>query len=1707
MLKRQVFRNTTVRHFLFLLLFISSSGLLAAPVNDDPCNATTLVANNNCNYQVFTTVGATASAGVPAPGCANYNGGDIWFQVVVPCTGVLSFDTNFGVLSDAGMALYTGTCSNLTLLACDDNSSANGNMPLIIQSGLASGTIIWVRVWGFGNGTQGNFGICVSIPPPPPPGSSCIAAQPFCTGTSYDFPNLTNNPAGLGGGGIYTCLGSTPDPVFYYMQIDNPGNLSIFMSQEDAAGNGLDIDFCCWGPFPDLASMCGGLTAANNISCSFSPDPTETCQINNAQTGEYYLLLITNFSQDPGFIHFAQSGGSASTTCDIVCNVTASNTGPICPGQSVNLSSTITAPAPPGAIYTWSGPNCFGSNSQNTTAIPPSVPGNYDYTITITNGSGTTCTATTTVVVGGALSGGSATPASTNCPGANDGGITVTPPATGGPFTYTLNPGNVVQINNPVFTNLASGVYSILISNGTCSQTISNINVLAGAAPAATAVATNTSCPTANNGIITITPPAAGGPFVYTLNPGNIVQNNNPVFTGLAPNTYTITFTTAASCNGSIAPNPVIAAGAAPTATAVAVNTSCPGANNGTITVTPPATGGPFIYTLNPGNIVQNNNPVFTGLSPDTYIITFTTALGCNGTVPVNPVVSNGPAPTATAVATNTLCPGVSNGTITITPLATGAPFVYTLNPGNIVQNNNPVYTGLSTGTYTITFTTSQGCSGTVSTNPVISNGPAPTATAVAVNTTCPGADNGTITITPPATGAPFVYTLNPGNIVQNNNPVFTGLAPNTYTITFTTTPGCSGTVPVNPVVNDGPVPTATAVVVNTSCPGADNGTITITPPATGAPFIYTLNPGNIVQNNNPVFTGLAPNTYTITFTTALGCSGAVAVNPVVNDGPAPTATAVITNTLCPGVSDGTITITPPATGGPFAYTLNPGNVVQNNNPVFTGLATGTYTITFTTSQGCSGSVSPNPIINNGAAPTATAVTTNTLCPGVSDGTITITAPATGGPFVYTLNPGNVVQNNNPVFTGLATGTYTITFTTSQGCSGTVSPNPVINNNPAPTAMAAGTMTACPAINNGTVVVTPPASGGPFVYTLNPGNIVQNNNPVFTGLSPNTYAVTFTTATGCSGSVLLNPVVLQGAALAEDAPTITNPPCAFINDGILTIVPSTAGNYTYVLNPGTPGQVTQVNNPTFTGLAPGNYTYSFTNAAGCAYNGNATLTTHAPLSFSVSNTLPLCFGGTNGKIILSASGGLAGYQYALSPFTNYQGGTFNGLSAGNYTFRVKDAAGCTKDTTITLGQPTQLIASAITVAGTCAGNDGQINVTGSNGTPGYTYSIDGINYQTSPNFIVSGGQAPGIPFATISVKDTNGCIATAPVVNVGLIDNMAPLSAGADVTICIGQHTQFQAQADPQATIFTWTTSPDPTLINTLDDSHIKNPTATPLDTTTYVLNAQWGLCSRTDSITVSILHKPIPYAGKDTIVCPDRAIALLHGSATNTSGPVSFEWSDTTNVLTPHGADTYVTPPATEIFYLTVTDNYGCNFSTSTPVTVVVQRPIVAFAGNDTIAVIGQPHQLFATGGVSYEWSPANDLNLSNVQAPLATLDHDQLFHVTVTDIAGCVGSDDVYVQVYPGPAYHIPNAFSPNGDGLNDIFRVIPAGIARTDWFRIFNRFGELVFDTNQWLKGWDGTFKGKKQPVGNYVWILKGVDKNNRIVEMKGTVMLVQ
>jgi gliding motility-associated-like protein len=166
------------------------------------------------------------------------------------------------------------------------------------------------------------------------------------------------------------------------------------------------------------------------------------------------------------------------------------------------------------------------------------------------------------------------------------------------------------------------------------------------------------------------------------------------------------------------------------------------------------------------------------------------------------------------------------------------------------------------------------------------------------------------------------------------------------------------------------------------------------------------------------------------------------------------------------------------------------------------------------------------------------------------------------------------------------------------------------------------------------------------------------------------------------------------------------------------------------------------------------------------------------------------------------------------------------------------------------------------------------------------------------------------------------------------------------------------------------------------------------------------------------------------------------------------------------------------------------------------------AFAGNDTIAATGQPMQLQASGGDFYNWIPSSGLSDANTSNPVATIQNDITYAVTVSSAtAGCPTTDSIFIKAYKGPAFYVPTAFTPNGDGKNDVFRFVAAGMTAIHYFKIFNRYGQMVYSATDPSRGWDGSFNGKRQTTDTYVWIIEGKDYLGNNIKRKGTVTLIR
>ncbi|MDQ3049162.1 MAG: T9SS type A sorting domain-containing protein [Bacteroidota bacterium] len=192
----------------------------------------------------------------------------------------------------------------------------------------------------------------------------CITATPICGGTANSYPS-TSGAGNADFGPNFGCLGTQPNPAWFYFKIDNPGNLIINISQLDGAGTGLDVDFICWGPFTTPSSGCSSGLTGSAVDCSYSTSFMETVNVPGAISGDYYILMITNFSNIPATVTFSFDAASTATvTCSDVCVTNAFYNAPLCVNGTLQLLSTYHFGL---GNYNWTGPSGFSSTLQNPT--------------------------------------------------------------------------------------------------------------------------------------------------------------------------------------------------------------------------------------------------------------------------------------------------------------------------------------------------------------------------------------------------------------------------------------------------------------------------------------------------------------------------------------------------------------------------------------------------------------------------------------------------------------------------------------------------------------------------------------------------------------------------------------------------------------------------------------------------------------------------------------------------------------------------------------------------------------------------------------------------------------------------------------------------------------------------------------------------------------------------------------------------------------------------------------------------------------------------------------------------------------------------------------------------------------------------------------------------------------------------------------------
>jgi gliding motility-associated-like protein len=847
---------------------------------------------------------------------------------------------------------------------------------------------------------------------------------------------------------------------------------------------------------------------------------------------------------------------------------------------------------------------------------------------------------------------------------------------------------------------------------------------------------------------------------------------------------------------------------------------------------------------------------------------------------------------------------------------------------------------------------------------------------------------------------------------------------------------------------------------------------------------------------NSQTVGGLSVGVYTVGVTDFKNCTTTATVT-VNQPTLALSATANSVPTSCSGGSDGTATVTP--TGGTPGYTYS-WSPTGGNSQSASGLLPGTYVITVSDLNGCKTSVPVN--VSSPTPVTGTLTGIDAAC-GLANGSITSQVSGGIGPYTYTWSP---VLSNASSIAGLLPTTYTLQIADSYNCIKTLTTTLINIAGPSLTVTSV-LHDSCFGGDNGAATINITQGTLPYSTSWMP---YGGNSTTASQLTAGTYTATVTDGRGCISSI--TATINEPSPVAISISTVINVSCHNGNDGSITVMASGGTPaYTYSWLPSGTG-------PTINNLSLGTYTVKATDSHFCTSVISINVDQPTQLTSTISNVVnPICFNGT-GNTSASVTGGTAPYSYTWTTTPPQHGSTAMNIISGTYTVYINDAIGCSTSNTVTLTQPTQVVTHAGLNDTICLNLSGAVTASATGGSGGYYYAwlpSGAINAGT-----LSINPATATTNYTVMAFDQNGCGGVADTVK-AVVYNLtsANIEAIAITPICPGQGTTIYAAA-------TGLTGP---LTYSWNNGLGGGPGAfvtIPAQPTTYVVTVT-NACGATivDSIRVEFSPPPtMAVSSNGTLSCIPTALTFFDNSVSgNPNDPItnwSWNFGDGTSSTSQNPSHIY-TSPGTYSVTLTVSTNGGCTNNTSSSPLVVSAYPFPVASFTVNQYEFNLPYDKLictnlSTGAVSYNWS-FGDGGTSTAVNPQYTFSTVGFYNIQLiaTSAFGC--SDTATVRVSTDASIIFPNAFTPNEDGTNDgyyipgslnndIFFPYASGVVEYK-FQIFNRWGELIFETDDFKQGWNGYYRGKICQIGVYVWKAYVKLNNGKVFNLTGDVTLLR
>lgn len=900
--------------------------------------------------------------------------------------------------------------------------------------------------------------------------------------------------------------------------------------------------------------------------------------------------------------------------------------------------------------------------------------------------------------------------------------------------------------------------------------------------------------------------------------------------------------------------------------------------------------------------------------------------------------------------------------------------------------------------------------------------------------------------------------------------------------------------------------------VVQPTCHGLKDGSIQIIGLGGKAPYNYNwvkvgtpaINGNGSIPNlgGTGTISGLGVGIYTITITDS---SNPIETQTITIQVQEPGQLDLQFNTqlpTCHDSKDGFIDITLTNGGtGPYSYEWNTG-LKGPTETSLSNLANGTYIVTVTDANLCTAEfikvLNKTPVV-------ATVIQKQDIgCGGGSTGSITL--GVTGGALPYDYVWSDITLTDSTA-TGLGVGNYSVTISDAEGCSTTLSSSIILVSGIAITGFDSVSV-KCGEDSNGqlTVLLNIPPGVSVASYTWS-GPSVTTNTMTISSLKPGKYYVTVTDNNGCAA--IDSATLWAPLPISSTGKLIVKPTCPGDKNGSVG-VQMTGGTppyiYTWSVNPGVPSSLAVI-----TGLGAGTYTVSVTDANNCGpFIEQIDLVDPPKITLQFTNIkAPGCFTGIcDGSAFADAiysDGNVGSFKFKWESgelFNNVNASIATQLCSGWQSITVTDA-NCGIIDSVFIPTAQEISITSVEVNNTtCNGlADGSIIVDVTGGLPGYTYEWStGTSATNTLNNLAPGNYL-------VTVTDSNGCTGSSVPFTINeppaLVAQIDP--NGTSGVTCAGDTDGsiqvFFTGGNPGAGTYTWSPS-----VSTTETASNLAPGIY------YVTVTDSKGC--TDSLSYNIFSPPAITAVIPPILepeCNGFQTFVTVSSASGGSGP-DYTFSVDNGPAVAIGQQLSVFAGD---HLITIFDKNGCFIEQN--VDINEPAPVNVYLGPDIEVELGDSVQLNPQGLPSdisiISWTPVESFLNPNTTNPFIKPFEPVEVKLTITDSKGCTGSDVLFIDVDNNRNVYIPNAFSPDGDGINDIFRVgTGIGVVKINYIKIFDRWGELLYETKdipagEYSTGWDGRFKGQRLNPSVVVYMVEVKFLDNVTLLYRGDITIMR